>query len=187
MKQWIRLGAALAALGFSLGAAAQASAQGGHFYVGGGVGQAVWRPGCPGTTPNCDDTNTSVHVLGGYQLRRYLAAEIAFTNYGKVGGTNVEVKGRGWDASGIAGIPLGQSGLFFARLGVYRGNLKGGGQLAGKQEDNYGMTYGVGVQFDWLANLGLRGEWRRFSGAGGSQIPDTDIDVVSVSALWRFR
>ena len=187
MRQSIRVGAALAALALSVGAAAQGTPDGRHFYVGGGFGQAVWRPGCPGTAPDCDDTNPSAHVLAGYQLRRHLAAEAAFTNYGKVTGPNVEVKGRGWDASGIAGVAFGQSGLLYGRLGVYRGNLKGGGQLHGRQEDNYGVTYGAGVQFDWVSNLGLRGEWRRFPGAGGSQIPDTDIDILSVSALWRFR
>lgn len=187
MKQWKRAGAALAALGFSVAAAAQGSADGGHFYVGAGGGQAKWRPGCPSNTPDCEDINPSVHVLAGYQLRRNLAAEVAFTNYGRAEGTNLEVKGRGWDASGIAGIPFGQSGLAFGRLGVYRGVLKGGGQLAGRSEDNYGMTYGFGVQWNLIPSLGLRGEYKRFAGAGGSTIPDTDIDTVTVSALWRFR
>lgn len=187
MKYGKRLGVALAALGFSVGAAAQGSADAGHFYVGFGGGQAKWRPGCPGTSPDCDDINPTVHVFGGYQFRRNLAAEVAFTNYGKADSTNAEVKGRGWDASGIAGIPFGQTGLAYARLGVYRGVLKGGGTLAGRSEENYGMTYGFGVQWDWIAGLGLRGEYQRFAGAGGSTIPDSDIDTVSVSAIWRFR
>jgi hypothetical protein len=187
MKHWKRVGTALAALAFSMGAAAQGGADPRHFYVGAGVGQADWRPGCPGTTPVCDDINPSVHVLAGYQLRRYLAGEVAFTNYGKTTGNNVEVKGRGWGASGIAGIPFGQTALAFARLGIYRGVLKGGGTLAGQSEDNYGMTYGVGVQWDFIPRLGVRGEFQRFAGAGGSTIPDSDIDIVSASAIWRFR
>lgn len=187
MKHWKLIGAALAALGFSVGAAAQGTADGQHFYVGAGGGQAKWRPGCPGTSPDCDDINPTVHVLGGYQFRRNLAAEVAFTNYGKALSTSSEVKGRGWDASGLAGIPLGQAGLAYARFGIYRGVLKGGGTLAGRSEDNYGITYGFGVQWDFIPSFGVRGEYKRFAGAGGSTIPDTDIDTVTVSAIWRFR
>jgi len=187
MKYWKRVGIVLAALGFSASAAAQGSAAAPHFYVGFGGGQAKWRPGCPGTSPDCDDINATVHVFGGYQFRRWLAGEVAFTNYGKAGSSNAEVKGRGWDATGIAGIPFGETALAYARLGIYRGVLKGGGTLAGRSEDNYGMTYGFGVQWEWLPRLGLRGEYQRFPGAGGSTIPDSDIDTVTVSALWRFR
>ena len=188
MKKWRLLGAGLAALGFSVAAFGQASAPAErHLYVGIGGGLAVWRPGCPGTAATCDDTNASVHVFAGYQWNRYFAGEVAFTNYGKVGGPNVEVKGRGWDASGLAGIPFMGSLWLYARLGIYRAVLKGGGQFAGTSEDNYGMTYGFGLQFDVTPNLGLRGEWQRFPGAGGSTITDSDIDIVSVSALWRFR
>lgn len=187
MKHWKHLGVAVAALAFSTGAAAQASADGRHFYAGGGVGQAKWRPGCPGTSPDCDDLNTSLHVFAGYQFRRWLSGEVAFTNYGKAGSSTAEVKGRGWDASAIAGYPYGETALAYARLGIYRAVLKGGGTLGGRTEDNYGMTYGFGVQWDLIPRLGIRGEYQRFPGAGGSTIPDSDIDIVSVSALWRFR
>lgn len=188
MKKWQRVGAGLAALGFSAAAFAQASAPvERHVYAGIGGGQAVWRPGCPGTAATCDDTNASVHAFAGYQWNRRLAAEVAFTNYGKVGGPNVEVKGRGWEGSLVAGWPLVGSLSVLGRFGVYRGVLKGGGQFAGKTESNYGFTYGVGAQLELTPNLALRGEWQTFPGAGGSTITDSDIKITSVSALWRFR
>lgn len=182
-----RIGAALAALAFSAGALAQGTAPAErHFYIGGGVGQAKWRAGCTGTVSDCDDTNTSVHVLAGYQWNKILSGEIAFTNYGKATATNMEVKGRGWEASGIAAWPVGPVSIF-GRLGIYRGVLKGGGQLAGHTESNYGPTYGAGVQTDFTQHLGARLEYQVFPGAGGSTIPDSDIKIVSISALWHFR
>jgi opacity protein-like surface antigen len=187
MLGWKRIVAAFAALGFSVGALAQTTAPADrHFYIGAGGGQAQWRPGCSGAVPDCDDTNVSVHVLAGYQWNKILSGEVAFTNYGKAGGTNEEVKGRGWEASGIAGWPVGPASVY-GRLGIYRGVLKGGGNLAGHTESNYGPTYGVGVQADLTSNLGARLEWQAFPGAGGSTIPDSDIKIISVSALWRFR
>jgi OOP family OmpA-OmpF porin len=191
MQEWKRAGAAAAALAFSVAAFAQASAPSdsiaANIYVGAGGGQAQWRPGCPGTQPTCDDTNPSVHVFAGYQVNRRLAGEVAFTNYGKATGPSVEVKGRGWEASLVAGWPLVGPVSVLGRLGAYRGVLKGGGQFAGKTESNYGVTYGVGAQMDFTPNVGARLEWQAFPGAGGSTITDNDIKIVSVSALWRFR
>ena len=190
MQQCKRVCAALAALVFSAGAFAQAAppdSVASNLFVGLGYGQAKWRPGCPGTEPNCDDTNPAFHVFAGYQFTRVLAAEIAFTNYGKAGGPTVEVKGRGWEASAIARWPVFGSVSVLGRLGAYRGVLKGGGPFANKTESNYGFTYGFGAQLDLTQNLGLRGEWQTFPGLGGSTITDNDLKVVSVSALWRFK
>ena len=72
-------------------------------------------------------------------------------------------------------------------LGLYRGVLKGEGSIAKTTEENFGVTYGVGVQKDFTHNFGARLEWQAFPGAGGSTIPDSDIKIISVSGLWRFR
>lgn len=188
MLGWKRIGAAGAALAFSIAAFAQGSAPADrHLYVGAGGGQAHWTPGCPGTVADCDDTNVSAHVFAGYQLNHILAAEVAFTNYGKANGTNVEVNGRGWEASALAAWPVLSSISVLGRLGVYRGVVKGGGQFAGHSESNYGVTYGFGAQTDFTPNFGARLEWQAFPGVGGSTITDSDVRIISVSALWRFR
>lgn len=184
-KRW---GAALAALVFGTAALAQDSAPAPrHLYVGGGFGEGHWRPGCPSGVTSCDDDNPSVKAFAGYQINRYLAGEIAFTNYGKATGTNSEVKGRGWDASAIAGWPFWHDVSVFGRLGIYRGVVKGGGQFANHNESNYGATYGAGVQSDFTRNVGARLEYQVFPGTGGSTIPDNDVSVLMLSAYWRFR
>jgi len=187
MAAWKSLAGAVAMLVFSAAPWAQDSAPAErHLYVGAGGGQAQWRPGCTGNVADCDDTNVSVHVFAGYQLNKILSGEVAFTNYGKAAGTNMEVKGRGWEASALAAWPLGPVAVF-GRLGVYRGVVKGEGELAGRTESNYGPTYGVGVQGDFTPRLGARLEWQAFPGVGGSTIPDSDVKIISVSAFWRFR
>ena len=135
----------------------------------------------------CDDDNPSVKAFAGYQVNRYLAGEIAFTNYGKASGTNSEVKGRGWEASAVAGWPVWRAVSVFGRLGIYRGVVKGGGQFANHTESNYGATYGGGVQAAITSNIGARLEYQVFPGTGGSTIPDNDVNVVMLSAFWRFR
>lgn len=188
MVHWKGLAAALAALLFGTTAAAQEGAPAArHLYVGGGFGEAHWRPGCPSGVTDCDDANPSVRAFAGYQLNRIFAAEVAFANLGKATGTNAEVKGHAWEASGIAGWPVWRDVSLFGRLGIYRGVVKGGGQFAGHTETNYYATYGLGVQADFTPNLGARVEWQAFPGTGGSTIIDNDVQTIMLSALWRFR
>ena len=188
MGHWKGFVVALAALVFGTAAFAQEGAPAvRHLYAGFGFGQAQWRPGCPSNVPNCDDTNPGLRAFAGYQLNRIFSAEAAFGNYGKATGPNADIKGHGWEASGLAAWPVWREVSVFARLGIYRGVVKGGGQFAGHTETNYGATYGLGVQADFTRNIAARLEWQMFPGIGGSSIIDNDIQLVTLSALWRFR
>src|SRR5205809_6009795 len=79
----------------------------------------------------------------------------------------------------------------FGRLGFYRSETKLGGLGSGKKNTT-DVTYGGGVQYDFSRNLGVRGEWQRYSkvkarkdatGAEG----DCDVDVLGVSLIYRFQ
>lgn len=164
-------------------AAAQTTAQAGHIYAGGTFGQARWSSDCL----NCDKSDTALRAFGGYQVNRIIAAEIGYANLGKQVGPGVHIKGTAWDASLVAGWPVGRALSLYGRAGVHRANLKGGDALAGQQHDRYAFTYGLGAQLDVTPNIGLRFDWQEYSTAGGSGIPDTDIRLISAGALWRFR
>ena len=74
--------------------------------------------------------------------------------------------------------------------GFYNAELKLSGLASGKKTTT-DLTYGIGGQYDFNRNLGLRLEWNRYSGVkapdvAGRSSSDTDIDVLSVGALWRF-
>ena len=176
-------GALALAAAFAPAASAQSAAPAAHVYAGATVGQVRWSPGCNG----CDNLDTGLRVFGGYQLTRIFAAEIGYANLGEPRGTGVLVKGNSWDASALAAWPVGDAFSIHGRLGIYRANVKGGGTLAGQQHDNYGLTYGAGAQFEATPNLALRLDWQEYSGPGGAGIPDSDIRLVSLGALWRFR
>ncbi|HET7668831.1 MAG TPA: outer membrane beta-barrel protein [Burkholderiales bacterium] len=166
-----------------LPALAQGTAPASHVYAGATVGQVRWSPACN----TCDNLDSALRVFGGYQVNRVLAAEAGFANLGETRGSGVLVKANSWDASVVAGWPIAGALSVHGRLGMYRANLKGGGTLAGQQHDNYGLLYGLGAQFEATANLALRFDWLEYSGAGGSGIPDSDIRLLSLGALWRFR
>jgi OmpA-OmpF porin, OOP family len=85
---------------------------------------------------------------------------------------------------GIGSYPIVDKLSVYGKLGLYRGELEG---PAG-EETNNDLTYGVGLQYDFLKNVGVRGEWQRYNKmGGGSGIPETDVDVVSIGVVYRFQ
>jgi opacity protein-like surface antigen len=180
--------AALLTASLGVGAAfAQSSDGESRLYAGATFGQAHWRPGCASASA-CDDTNSALRVLAGYQINRLFAAEVGFHNLGKADAPGAGIKANAWEALLVAGWPLASALSIYGKAGVYRGNAEGSGALTAKKETNYNGTFGFGVQYEVSHNIALRGEWQAYSRlAGGTLGPRSDVDVVSAGALWRFR
>jgi OOP family OmpA-OmpF porin len=176
---------ALAWLGLASPGLAQESVS--HIYTGITAGQAHWRSGCLATSPSCDDNDTALRVFGGYQINRLLSAEVGFHNLGKATSSTAAVKGTAWEAVGVVAGPVFRALSAYGKLGIFRGSIKGSGALLPNKETNYGPTFGIGAQLDISRNIALRGEWQSYPALGGSTLPKTDINVLSVGALWRFR
>lgn len=175
---------ALAAL-----ASAQAIAQDAArpLYLGVTYGQSHWRPGCPDAAA-CDDTGQALRVLAGYEINRNFAVEVGFHNLGNISGAGANIKANAWEALLVGRWPLSTAFSIYGKLGAYRGNAKGSGTLLGAQEENYSGTWGAGVAFDLNRNIALRGEWQSYPNIGSGTIgPRSDINVMSVGALWRLR
>jgi OOP family OmpA-OmpF porin len=183
------------AAAFASSAAAQATP-----YVGAGFGQSKAKEWCTNAGGiSCDDRDTAWRAFGGYQFSRNFAAELGYTNLGKfnaaVAGLTDDAKVNAWDLSLLAAWPLSNQFAIFGRLGGYRANAKEETNFVGNFEHtNNDLTYGLGGQFDFTRNLGLRVEWQRYAKVGGGDVAlgpnpgdKSDIDVFGVSALWRFR
>jgi OmpA-OmpF porin, OOP family len=169
------------------------------FYVGAGVGQSKARDFCGGGgTGSCDDKDTAWKIFGGYQFTPNFAAEIGYANLGKfkatLGPLTDEVKVTAWELSALGAWPIMQRFSVFGRLGLYRATAKEDTNFAGNFEhDNNNWTFGLGLQYDFTRNLGVRAEWQRYRKVGGGDVAlgadvgdKSDLDVLGVSALWRF-
>lgn len=192
----------LAALVLALAATALAlpvAAQTGGFYVGAGFGQSKAKEWCSNAGGiSCDDRDTAWRAFGGYQLNRNFAAEFGYVNLGKfaasAGGLSDDAKVNAWDLSVLAGWPVTSQFAVYGRVGAYRASAKEETNFVGNFEhDNSDLTYGLGGEFDFTRNLGLRVEWQRYAKVGGGDVAlgpnpgdKTDIDLFGVSALWRF-
>jgi len=197
----------VAAMGFAaslvaLPAAAQVGMSG--FYVGAGLGQSKAKDWCGGGgADSCDDKDKAWKIFGGYQITRNIAAEIGYTRLGKFtasftdptfGLLTDEAKVTAWEASALAGAPLVDRLWIFGRLGVYRGTVKESTNFAGDfSHDNNNFTFGLGLSYDIIPQLAVRGEWQRYYQVGGGDVAlgagvgqKSDVDVFGISALWRF-
>ena len=190
----------LTAAVFMLPAAAQMTSDTSAFYVGGGFGQSKAKEWCSTAGGiSCDDRDTAWRAFGGYQLNRNFAAELGYTNLGKftasAGGLTDDAKVNAWDLSLLAAWPFMNQFAVYGRLGAYRANAKEETNFVGNFEhSNTDLTYGLGAQYDFTRNLGMRVEWQRYAKVGGGDVAlgtspgdKSDIDVFGLSALWRFR
>jgi OOP family OmpA-OmpF porin len=151
-------------------------------YIGGTIGQSEYKDGCNGLT-DCDEKDTAWRILGGYQFNRYFAAELGYHDLGQVSASGATVDGTAWELVGIGAYPIIEKLSVYGKLGLYRGELEG----LGAKETNSDVTYGVGLQYDVLKSVGVRGEWQRYSKMGGGAIGETDVDVLSAGVVYRFQ
>lgn len=174
-----------------------AAAQDQGFYVGGHIGQSMYRSTCDelgGPGISCDDKDTAWKILGGYQFDRRFAVEIGYTNLGEVsargpGGT-ASAEASAFEIVGVGTLAINEKFAVYGKLGVYRGEVDGRINTftvtGSASESNTDITGGFGVRFNLTRNVALRGEWQRYPDMGGPDVGEDDIDVISIGVLFRF-
>lgn len=192
------IAALLAAAGLVVSSAAMAQAKSADqgFYIGAMVGQSDASDfDCSGLS-TCDKKDTAFKLLGGYKINRNFAAEVGYTDLGKitvsVPGVSADIKAQVFEVVGVGAYPINQQFSVYGKLGFYHGESKLSGTVAGigtgsAKETNTDLTYGLGVQFNFNPQLGVRGEWQRYTSVGGDSVGgDSDVDVLSVGVVWKF-
>jgi len=191
------IAAFLAASGIVVSSAAMAQAKSADqgFYAGARIGQSKVDIDCTGAS--CEDTDTAFGIFGGYKINRNFAVEACYTDFGKVNATfavpaaTLEIKSNAFEVVGVGALPLNQQFSVYGKLGFYRGEAKASatlGAFSGSQkETNTDLTLGVGVQYNFNPQLGVRGEWQRYGSMGGDSIGGTfDLDVFAVGVTYKF-
>jgi OOP family OmpA-OmpF porin len=197
----IKSKAVLATLGFAAATAfagsalAQGQTQESGAYAGLSIGQSKAKDACTDfgiAGASCDDKDTAWKIFGGYQFNRYIAAEGAYTDFGKAKasgfGVTAEVKSNAWEVVAVGSYPIGTSGFApYGKFGFYRGESKGSSNVgASAKGTGNDWTAGLGVRYDITRNIAVRAEWQRYNGVGGGDVGESDIDVISIGALYKF-
>jgi hypothetical protein len=179
--------------GFSVPAAAQELG----LYAGGSIGYSQFKDICDAVTSGvtCDDNDTAWRAFAGYQFNRHFALEFGFANLGESSGSgapgsfSVEAK-EAFDLSGVFSIPLAARLAALLRIGAHRTRTTIDEQFTGigtahEAKTGSSFLYGLGAEYA-LGKLGVRAEWIRYDNIDGGQRGETDVDVLSVGALFRF-
>src|SRR5712671_900867 len=184
-----------AAAAFAGAALAQDKTQETGAYAGLSIGQAKGKDSCSafaGSGISCDDKDTAWKIFGGYQFMRYLGAEVAYTDLGKMKGSapglSFETKANAWELVAVGSYPIGTSGFApYVKAGFYRGEAKLSSNVGvSAKETNNDWTAGLGVRYDIVRNFAVRAEWQRYNSVGGGDAGKSDVDVLSIGALYKF-
>lgn len=183
-------------------AAAPAWSQDSGFYVGGAFGKSDQKDICKDVTVSCDKSDTAWKILGGYQFNRILGVEVGYTDLGEVkangtqGGVAIDAtsKASAWELVAVGMLPLGAKFSIYGKAGAYYAKtdnrataaVPGFSSSGSASDKNHDITWGFGVRYDVLRNLAVRAEWQQYNDVGGQNTGKTDIDVLSIGALYRF-
>ena len=164
-------------------------------YLGATAGVANNRTGCDdligGGGRSCDATDRSFSAFAGYQVNSAFAGEVSVRDLGKVtstgGGNTLSVHAIAADLSAIGRVEMIDRLFAQGRFGVYGANLDSDNTGAGSAS-NWGFTYGVGVQWDFVPSWGARFDWQRYRNVGKESVYGSSVyDVLSLGIVYRLR
>lgn len=178
MKSVVIAAALVSASAMALPAAAQMTMN--SPYVGASIGRADYR--------TADQTDTAWRLFGGYQFHRNFAAELGLHHLGEVTQNFGTRDAMLWELVGVGSFPVANALSVYGKLGGYYGKSEFRSSVAPSGDDtNGGLTYGFGAQYDLARQVAVRLEWQRYDQVGGSRAGETDIDVLNLGVVYRFR
>ncbi len=165
------------------GAFAQSSTTPG-WSMGASLGGSHWKGGDQGGIAT-DGADTGVKIYGGYSFTPNFALEGGYVDLGKFGGANGSLKSNGIFVDAVGKVPLGDTGFsVLGRLGAYNGKLRSDTLGVIDSERGTNIKVGLGGQYDFNPNMGLRAEWERYRvDALGVK---ANTDMYSVGLNYKF-
>lgn len=153
--------------------------------------------GYTGVVASVDNTDTGWKLFGGYQLNKNIGFEAAYVNLGSLTANatyatpagspaRVNVDVDGFQLSAVGTLPLNDAFAVFGKVGAFfsKSDQTGTGAFAAPAStDNTDWIYGLGGNWQFNPNIGLRAEWERFQGLGASE---RHADLYSLGAVFSF-
>ncbi|HET7793331.1 MAG TPA: porin family protein [Rhizobacter sp.] len=156
---------------------AQSQPVGTGLYVGGSIGQSMWKGS---DAFDLDTRKTGGKLYGGYQFSPYFSMELGLVDLGKFDSSVGSIKANGAFLDAVGTLPFAPKWSGLARAGGFYGQLDNGAH------DDSGTSWklGVGVQYDLTPNAALRAEYERYRFNALDINPNTDL--LSVGFNYRF-
>ncbi len=161
--------------------------------------------GTTATTTSRKENNIEGKLFLGYQFNRFVAAEGGYFRLGNfafdtttapAGTVHADLKNRmGWNLDVVGSVPIvAEKFMLLARLGVQSSkttDLFAGTGAAGTlanpspSRNLVSYKYGLGAEFDFTKNIGVRAEWERYRVSDGFS-GKMNVDAITASLLYRF-
>ncbi len=187
----------------SSNAAAQADPSAAGLYIGGSFGEAHLSDACSGASgivTNCDNNDSGWKAFAGYQFNPWFSLEAALVDFGEIkftaqqGGNSVtstnESQGITFHAVGQIPIPFsGASANRFSilgKLGTIWWDAESNSNAGSQSDDDFDLSYGVGLQFTLSERFLIRAEWERFNNVGIANAGRSDVDLWTAGLAFKF-
>ena len=171
-------------------------------YVGIGLGQAT-ADIAPidfgaGVYSSVNDSEAAIKFFGGFEVNRNFAVELGYTYLGDMGVDYTDGVDSLYETAesgavyfaAVGSIPLGGASLFgkvgFASWAMDYSWADDWGVYASETVTGVDPMVGVGMQFDIGNTVSLRAEFERYMSVGDRHTIESDIDVLSASAVLWF-
>lgn len=167
-------------------AASTAAADDQGFYIGANIGQSSTD-----TVTLSTKTATGFSLIAGYQIIKYLAVEVEWTDFGSPtlgtnanyvppAGSSSRIDGYGVKAVGI--YPINDMWSVFAKLGYAQ--TRWTGNVSQNKND---LTYGIGGQFNWDKHWGVNLNYDLYKATGPATLNQTaTVSMPSIGVQYRF-
>lgn len=152
------------------------------------------------TTSEVDDNDLGWKFYGGYDFNKYIGIELAYVDLGEaevsatssapvVGTASVDAEADGFAFAVVARYPLNQQVDLFGKLGGFVWEVEGGASVSvggstlalTGEDDGNSVMFGLGAEYEFNDNIGIRAEWERFE-----QVANSDVDMFSIGLEYDF-
>lgn len=155
-------------------------------YVGLNLGKSAYDLNCsPGFS--CDDSVEAGKLYTGGKFNRMFGLELAYVNLGQAEANGGSTEAQLANLSLVGTVPIGERFNINGRVGGFYGwtdiDTTAPGAATGEEND-FGWSYGLGVQYDFTRNWALTGDWDHY------RVDFTDrrddVQLWSVGVLYKF-
>ncbi len=130
------------------------------------------------------DNSTAYEIYAGGMWNKNFGLEIGLTDFGKINRPGNSVNANGFSVKAVGVVPLSESFSAFAKLGTMYTRTKVTSASSVINDNGWGATYGLGLNFDITRQLAAVLQWEQANMdlAGSSD----HVNTTSVGFKYRF-
>lgn len=164
------------------------------FYGGLGLGRSATDLEAGSLGAVTDERDGAWKAFGGYQFNRIFAIEAGYYDLGRASAASTAgsatFDSTALQVSAVGTLPLTSQLGLLGKVGVARTDTDVIGTVGAPfstSDKETNPSYGLGLRYDATKTFGLRGEWERFQIGGAGIAGKSDVDLFTISGIYRFE